>query len=572
MAYIEPNTEIWFCSDVPLDPDYENTLYFESRAAQYNYFSTLVARRFSKNSYQRKSRGWLRIGWNDGEHQGSVIADMYNANYMMFKNTNFENKWFYAFVDRVEYINNNCVEVQYHIDVMQTWHFDYQLNECLIERQHVSNDTPGLHTVPEQLEHGPYICDRPDYRTLTGAIVQGGDFLYQPGIIVATTFDENYDYSPGKIIHGYNLMGNYYSGIHLRTYSTSAQDIDALNDFLEEANESEAKAAGILSIAMIPLSLVSPTGDDYSYNDILFTRNESLGQYTPRNKKLLTNPYNLIYVTNNQGNTAEYYWEDSYNRGYLEFRIWANFSTTPAMMGGPVQYKQLDNQVTDDEILTVNNFPLCAWTNDAFKAWLAQNAGTIAGTAIGLGIGWATTIASSGALSLLTGGGGGSTFGKHLEPEGKHLGSPMYGEGYNDTVSMPSPSGGLLGATLGAVGQLIDHSRRPPQSNGNSNGNLIYQAGLMTFSFYRKYIKPEYAAIIDQYFDMYGYKVNAVGVPNRAVRPCYTYVKTIGCTISGHIPADDTINIQNIFNKGVRFWKPNAAFGIYDPNVNPNSV
>lgn len=562
MAYIEPNTEVRFLHDVPLDPDYENTLYFDNREQQANYFLNRTKHTFTNQSYQRKNRGWLRVGFPADVYGGSVIKDLYNSTYMMFKNSNYENKWFYAFVDKVEYVNNNTVDVQYHIDVMQTWHFDYVLNQCFIERQHVTNDNVGANTVPEQLEHGPYIYDRPPYKTILGDDVLGGDFKYTPGILLATTFDPStHGYMPGRVIRGWGDMGRYFSGIWYTTFDLSLNDITELNNFLEETTTNEALRDGIISMSMIPLSLVHPQGDDYSFNDILFTRPDSLGNYTPRNKKLLTNPYNFLYVTNNQGNNAEYYWEDSYNIGNIEFRVWANYATTPAMLGAPVEYKTESHTGNYDEMLTVNNFPLCAWTNDAFKAWLAQNAGTIAAGALSLAAGWTTALMGGGMLNTITGAGSTPYIGMHSGE------APAF----NDSASF-IPSTGLIGATLGAVGQVFDHSRRPPQSAGNSNGNLIYQASLMTFSFYRKFIKPEYARIIDSYFDMYGYAVHKVGTPSRMTRRCYTYLKTIGCCIEGDIPSEDKAAIQALYNNGIRFWRHTAVFGNYDPSVNNNQV
>ena len=72
--------------------------------------------------------------------------------------------------------------------------------------------------------------------------------------------------------------------------------------------------------------------------------------------------------------------------------------------------------------------------------------------------------------------------------------------------------------------------------------------------------------------EAYGYKINEVKVPNRAARPCYTYVKTIGCAVEGQLPADDAKKIQSIFDTGIRFWKSSATFGNYNPSVNPNEV
>lgn len=564
MAYIEPDTSLRFLENIPLDPSYENTLYFDTPQDQFAYFNSRSFLSLDNNSYQRKNRGVIRCGWEADRYGQSVIAELYNCHYIMFKNTNFENKWFYAFVERVEYVNNNTVDVFYSIDVMQTWHFDYVFNQCLIERQHVSNDSIGANTIPEQVEHGPYIEDRPPYNTLLGETIYGGDFEYTPGIIVATTFNSQFQYEDGRVIRGGNARGRYFSGIWFKTFSLSTQDIQELNDFLEAASTQQAYRDGVVSLAMIPLSLVDPEGEEYSYNDILFTRPTSLGSYTPRNKKLLTNPYNFIYVTNNLGRSAEYYWENSFNPGYFEFRVWANYCTTPAMIGAPVQYKTVDAIPNYDEMLVVDAFPLCAWTNDAFKAWLAQNAGTIAAAGVGLLAGWTAALANP-TMGLLTGSMGLSDGGLYI---GQH--TQMGQDGAGGLVSPPSR--GLLGATLGAIGQVVDHMRKPPQSAGNANGNVVYQAGLSTFSFYRKYIKPEYARIIDKYFDMYGYAVHTIGTPNRNVRRCYTYVKTIGCSLSGSVPAEDLRVIEKLFDNGIRFWRSTATFGNYDPSVNDNTI
>ena len=54
------------------------------------------------------------------------VEALYNCNYLAFQNASFGGKWFYAFIDSVEYVNNVTSEVTYTIDVMQTWHFQYQ--------------------------------------------------------------------------------------------------------------------------------------------------------------------------------------------------------------------------------------------------------------------------------------------------------------------------------------------------------------------------------------------------------------------------------------------------------------
>ena len=67
-------------------------------------------------------------------------------------------------------------------------------------------------------------------------------------------------------------------------------------------------------------------------------------------------------------------------------------------------------------------------------------------------------------------------------------------------------------------------------------------------------IKSEYAVIIDEYFSMYGYKVNLVTIPNVTGRANWNYVKTIGANIQGDIPENDLNEIKELFNNGITLW------------------
>ena len=568
MAYIEPETTVQFLN-VPFDPDYENTMYWDVVSSQEAYMETKVLLTLGKNSYQRKNKGVIRVGWTADLQtpRSSVMVSLYNANYMRFKNTNYENKWFYAFVKRVEYVNNNTADVFYEIDVMQTWSCDYTLLECFIERQHTITDLIGEHTVPEGIEHGEYFTEPCNASSNT----TNGIFDYTPYVCLVTSFDSNGDYDEGARIGGQSSMGDIFSGLHYEFYSLN--DISSLNTRLEQLSGARViekngvkipqfLADGVVSIFMIPYAFASAYGSTAPsvllQFDIRKNGSYLLGSYRPRNKKLMCYPYNMLYVSNNQGNDAELRWEDFASPLAASVQIWGNCSPNGGMTCTPVSYKDSGSGVrNNDEMLQITGFPLCSWTYDSFKAWLSQNAGTLAAGAVALTAQWASVIANpianlaSGATDL-TG------------YAGQHTGE--------NALPVNGPSKGLIGATLGAVGQLYDHSRRPPQAKGNGNTSLTYQSGILSFSFYRKRIKQEYAEIIDAYLDMYGYKVNMVGVPNRNARPCYTFIKTIGCAVDGLLPADDAKAIQAIFDKGIRFWKPQATFGVYSPLVNNNEV
>ena len=575
MAYIQPDTTVQFLN-VPFDPEYENTMYWDTLSAQNGWMETRVILTIGNNSYQKKTRGVIRVGLSPIV-EGATIRNLYNANYMRFKNSNYENKWFYAFVNQVEYVNNNTADVFYTIDVLQTWAFDYSLLECFIERQHTITDDIGEHTVPESVEHGEYFSTFKGSQESYGA---NGYLEYTPCVCLVTSFDEHGEYASGSVISGQYLMGNVFSGAQYHYYDiTNAQDITDLNATLEAIGGNTADSVSVISKGgvKIPKFLVDgvialfmmPKESHLSNSprrltfDVRTNGSYLIGTYRPRNKKLMCYPYNMLYISNGQGNSAEYKWEDFASPIAAPFDVWGNVAPNGGLLLSPRQYKSYPGQ-NQDESIQVTGFPLVTWTFDSFRAWLAQNAGTIGASAAGLIGSWTSVVAPwvMGGSSM-AGNGVGSTV--QQLPGSKPLIARDIMEGF-------SPSKGLIAATIGAMGQIYDHQTKPPQARGNGNLSLTYQAGNLTFWFYQKHIKEEYAKIIDAYFDMYGYKVNMVGVPNRNARPCYTYIKTIGCAVDGLIPADDAKQIQSIFDKGIRFWKTTATFGVYSPLVNPNEV
>ena len=112
---IQPNSIIKICKGVPFDNSYNDSMYFESKEQQYNYFNSKVKHTMNKASYTRVNGGNVRF---------NLVADsLYDCNYLMFQNTSYGNKWFYAFITEVEYLNDGVTNVHFEIDVLQTWYF-----------------------------------------------------------------------------------------------------------------------------------------------------------------------------------------------------------------------------------------------------------------------------------------------------------------------------------------------------------------------------------------------------------------------------------------------------------------
>ena len=707
MSYILPNSTMYVYTrnnigQIPFDVNHENTVIFSSKQEQESYFYNVPHVELSNQSYQRVNKGIIKIA--PPVLDDKAIATFCDANYIAFKNVSFENKWFYAFVDRAEYINNNTVMLFYHIDVIQTYMFDWMFNQCLIEREHTTTDIAGQHTLPEQLETGPYRSYTASaylHDESHGDLYMNNRFEYTPCVVLACALkDTDLDwssefdnYAPGVVVPGIATeTGGYYSGVRYypfliygmqgaqqgiyqfnfigpwnvgdNIYINSAQNVVTVTQEMIDSGATWAAVAvsvrqfinnnlgsyysaivnsdGILVVyeqsghyglgieiesfagGQIYKYTVQPGSPDAEYGDInrlnellveinahnrtdaivglyimpyqFFPKTASeiangvppfemriicpdtIDLYTPRNKKLLCYPYNMLFEINGCGGDAEYKFEeflktnvtitgDTYEAA--QFKIWGNLSANPGMYCAPYRYNGsvYEGGLIEQE-LVVNGFPMCSFNVDSFKAWMAQNTGTITAAGLMLVGSWVSAIGggvlAGGALEA-TGAMSGGYIGQHLELSSIEQ---SLANRYSQGAQMPSK--GLIASTLGALGQLYDHARTPPQIRGQSNGNLSYQAGQLTFTWYYKQIKQEYAKIIDSYFDMYGYKTNRVGTPNLRARPKSSYVKTIGCSLEGFIPGDFKAEIEAIFDKGIRFWKTSAVFGNFDPSVNNN--
>ena len=152
--YITPQTDIRLLSGIPIDPNYNDTLYFSSPSAQTSYFMSKTKKNLNNYSYQRYAKNVLRVQM--------LADDIFDVNYMMFRNSAYGNKWFYAFVDRVEYVNDVTTEIYYHLDDIQTWYDSWVLNQCFIERTHTIRDRVGDSITPEPVEVGEYVYNE-DY-------------------------------------------------------------------------------------------------------------------------------------------------------------------------------------------------------------------------------------------------------------------------------------------------------------------------------------------------------------------------------------------------------------------------
>lgn len=131
---IQPHTNLRLLK-VPFTIDNKNQLTFTNISAQTSYFLGLPHLDIDNISYQRKD-SIIRYS----AHIDTIIQ----YNYCMYQNENYTNKYFYAFITGMRYINNGMTEITIQTDTFQSWQFDLVFKESFVEREmmSVSDDVP----------------------------------------------------------------------------------------------------------------------------------------------------------------------------------------------------------------------------------------------------------------------------------------------------------------------------------------------------------------------------------------------------------------------------------------------
>lgn len=496
--------------NVPLESNYKHTFYFSDATKQVNYFASRIVKGAVECSYQRK---------DNVIRYPACIDDIITCNYVMYKNESHSNKWYYAFIKKMEYKNDNMTEIFIETDVIQTWLFDYNIISAFIEREHVKSDIAGEHTIPEMLETGEFTCNQ----LLRDTSLQ--EYVY---VVQATEDNE-----------GTPLGATNFGGVWVSGGAYICESGTELNTFVNTYTENPD---AITNVYLIPRKIINKTEGimryegqaepiTYKYN---FAKQLSLDGYTPRNKKLLTYPFNYILLSNNAGNSNIMQYEN-FSGDLCEFEIAGVPTVGGSIKCAPLKYKGLERM--QQEGIMLGKFPACSWSKDIYTNWLTQNA-----VNIGLGV-------ASGGLQLLGG-------------------IALMGTGAGALAGAGSVASGALaiGQTMGQVYQM---SFTPTSAEGNINGgdiNTCYKMNL--FYFHKMSIKKEYAKSIDTYFDMFGYKVNRVGIPYKNHRENYWFTKTLEINIVGDLPMIDLQKIKECYNNGVTFWKTPANICNYNASNN----
>lgn len=463
---------------------------------------------------------------------------------------------YYFFVDGVEWVaNEKVVKLHYHYDWWQTYCHRVSVLDSFVEREHVEDDTFGKHIIEENLPIS-------DYKVQSSTTLDGGatDLLYcicscdWEGVVSAS-------HNTNTPIPSMCKPSKFESSPQI-VFNTDKSEMDILMKKIVGSN----KIDSVVGFYAIPSSAIPSgmrkeaydvyTGEVVGYycddSDNLaglffgnIVRPNTIDGYTPVNNKCFTYPYCLANVTNNNGNSLIGKFEFSDYNSNHDIRFNYRFPVIEGGVGFGAfrDYDGISGLNFDYSIQGQSSVELPYITN-TFSCYMSANHNAIANQYKQI-----ERNKEFSQLSSYTSG----VSGIISNATALNLGG-MVSSAYGSSM-------GMIGAELSAQNtkDSIDASLNDIKSKGDvPHGSFIasspqilgefgYKAQLLT-------VTEENIKMIDDYFSMFGYKVNQIKVPNLTGRRYWNYVKTAGVNVVGSVPLEALNGIKTMLDSGVTVW------------------
>lgn len=577
-------TNIRLLSGVPFSNDYKHTRWFDSLSLQTTYFtSKTIVHSMSESSFQRiEGKNFIAVN--------KSIDELWTTNYLMFQNAQYNNQWFYAFVTKLEYVQRNTTYVHFEIDVFQTWKFIMNFKPSYVAREHCKlwnvDGSPVINTVDEGLDYGKEydVAGAEFYNTFGGV-----KFLV---IVAKSTLHPIDGYPPhdgnpaNYIISSMNGMAQPLS-IYFHPFDIYGQSpnisIDSVGAGISSINTVLDKIYSQITAVnnIVSMYITDHVGLDFEYNDfgdptLVFTSSATQGieiveigdsiktiyvqaayNYTPSSimcndkytylggnteSKLLMYPYSLALLTDFKGNQVTL--KNEYIKGNsLEIDIMGSMGVANKVAYIPKNYLTDYLIPTQQTIVGLQNALIdnsshdVSIITDMLAAFIQGNKNSLENQK--------NSIVFNGVTDAI----------------GATIGGIASGLTGNAMGVASAVTGGIKGAgnsvlqLQGMQAKQKDIGNQPPQMvKMGGNTSFDYGNGYYGVWVISKQIKPEYQKKLSDFFNMYGYKLNEVKIPNFHTRQCWNYVQTISCNIIANINNEDLQELKTIFDNGITLW------------------
>lgn len=556
--YIPPNSTIEIFSGVKLDKTYQETIYFANEGAQRTFFNTNAVRSgllmtIDDSQFIRHTSNTIRVAKNVNSLLTANYMCFFNAGYSNGNNTRPNGKWFYCFVDSVEYVNEDETLLTYTVDVMQTWFVGVNIGSCFIENAHAEKDDKDNYLVGEE----PYSADITQcsnlyfdlptcsYVGIYTTLTRETDDYVKPSLVNGVPV--------GYTIHPFTAVGGGYGDFVQTAVADNKQD--AIIGVYPLFDETISILGDTVSVKKYTNRSLVNTFYNEDSNEANTVDPLSLwgGGYEPLNKKLYTSQFFRIVVTGYDGGITEVKPE------YLTGAIMAFIVDTTAYPVPERRYIMSNYGVQGgikNRSVQVSNLNVPRGTVNASQseAYFAANKYSIIGSYI------------RDVASIAVG----------LSP----IGSKM------------TAVGGAISAVT-TTASLIDKSRKPTTLMGGIGaGGIKWNAGSDEFGadvinqgyergvmFYGARIDDQTAKSFDNYMSRYGYTYNTqMHVPlfynKKSNRKHFCFYKISNIPCIANIPSDASTEIKNILGAGITFWNNNsyASMGDYSDTIFAQNV
>ena len=546
--------------NVPLEDDMRNTLYFANASSQHTYFQNNISKTYNNVSYQSETRTFRCPDQIDTVRQ---------YNYIMWQNTAYSNKWFYAFIKKMTYVSDGYTDVVFEVDPLQTFMFDIEVKPSFVEREHTNNDTVGANTLPEGLELGETICNGPVIN-FGGANPDNVNKRYYTIIEVSqvensgTSETMSYRWANGshELTPSINAIGR--GTIPLIVGGTFAGSIHGVIRSASDVTYMYDKASlseSVVNMYILPQELVPPfneiilsvggrecdgigvpvaTNNPQTIGTYSFNRPNNVNGYIPHNAKCLTYPFNYFVISNNAGTSQPFRYEDFSNG--VSFKVEGAFGISGSTKAIPQNYRSISSSENAlDYSINGPKFPVCSWKSDSYTNWLTQNSANMA-------MQWQRETLGSGVDIV-----GGAA-------RGAMAGGPA-GAGIGAGVGLLTTGASLISVAKEQFLAKTQANMVGDQVRGNTGaGDFLWSKYRSPFTFIPMGIKAEYIRCIDNYFDAFGYQVNRMKTPNTNHRQNWWYTKTMNANIVGNVPNEEMNKIKSAYNNGLTFWRNPSNF------------
>lgn len=543
-----PNTTLCV-GVVPWNNDLKNVQSYSNRAEQISAIQGLLTHKYEHINIIRRDSDLILKGVNE---------DLTQCNYLMYQNADISNKWYFAFIDNLQYNSLNSVIISHTIDVWQTYQFDITYYKNLILRAHVakSADTVGSWLAPEPISVAPEFERKhnvfndlswtPQYVLHSTSVYNpntkkyeykgngtGASLSAEYGIFVDNDEDvqtvvKNY----GKLSAAEALKSNdddkYSNWI---SDLLTGQTIDKAVKLISTTSISQLQdhRNELIGLYAIP-AWVHDGANKYATNNIkkksvtttLPTTTLACG-YAPRNKKMLSSLCKAYLF---------------YNENGFKLPLKPELFTSDT----PVFTVKATELSTNGFLLQIDSYADYTAKTNKISYNCENRLGYDANT--GLDKVLNTLTSAVGVVNAV------------------------------GSVASQAFAGNVGGAVQGASG-AVQQSINMIDALGQRGVNIGTSGDIMSIT--EKRAMPVFADVspteaqcryIDDYLDVYGYSINEIGKISTYMktRTNWNYIQVANCNIKVSAPNDDFNKLKQMFESGVTIWHKN--FGDYDQNNN----